>query len=161
MENGRCGVGKRVPWCVELIMRFNYFLPKLLIVIVPPCILFAQTCLNVSGQTVAFTLSPGSKATWNTSNAGVAQVEAGVKQQISFSVYRLPAGTIAFSIRKINSAKPVAVAFYSVDGRQMGKVALLNRTNGEFHKKLSPGIYFARLDINGVNVKTARFLVGR
>jgi hypothetical protein len=67
-----------------------------LVLLVFPFVLFAQPCIVASGQTVAFTLSAGAKASWNNPIVGIRQGRSVSKNGTSFSVYQLSNGTVAF-----------------------------------------------------------------
>jgi hypothetical protein len=64
--SGHIAFFKRSP-----IMNNKSIISKLLLIIVFPCILYADTCFVASGQTVAFTLSAGAKASWNNTISGI------------------------------------------------------------------------------------------
>jgi hypothetical protein len=135
---------------------------KLLLVIILPFVLYADTCVVASGQTVAFNLSAGSKASWNNpTTGGVRQIPALSKKGISFSVYQLSNGNIAFKALGLKNDAPSTMSLFCVNGRKIGTLTMNDRTSGEFRTKLVPGIYFARLEVNETILKTSRFMVGR
>lgn len=134
---------------------------SLILSILLPFLVNAQPCTTVSGQTVAFTLSPGSKASWNAPVASIKQFVPGSKIGFSFSAYQLPGGKIAFRTSSFKSDLASRISIYSVDGRRIGAIEMNIHTGREFDKQLAPGVYFARLETNGASVATTRFLVGR
>jgi hypothetical protein len=133
---------------------------KLLLAIILPFAIHADTCFVVSGQTMAFNLSAGSKASWNNPNTGTWQIALS-KNGISFMVYQLSNGNIAFKTQGFKNDAPSTISLFCVNGRKIGALTMNSQTSGEFSKKLIPGIYFARFGVDGKILKTFRFVVGR
>jgi hypothetical protein len=142
-------------------MYSNPALSIFLSIILIPCFLFAQPCSSVSGQTVAFTLSPGAKAAWNSTLTPNRLQVFGAKVGFSFSAYQLSNGRIAFKTSNPGNENPSKISLYSVDGRKIGSITIDGQTKPEFNKQVVPGVYFARLEKNGSIVRTSRFLVGK
>jgi hypothetical protein len=137
------------------------FIVKLLLMIIFPFALYADTCFVASGQTVAFDLSAGSKASWNNTRTGVRQLPDLSMKADLFSVFQLSNGYSAFKIPGFSNGVPLTISLYSVNGRKVGSMTMHGRTIGEFRKRFMPGIYFARLDVAGTIRNTTRFMVGR
>jgi hypothetical protein len=134
---------------------------KSLLLFVLPFVLYADTCFVASGQTVAFTLSAGAKASWNNTVSGVRQRSSQSTIGTSFSVYQLSNGNIAFKTPDFKNDGHFKITLFSVNGRKIDAVEMDGKARGEFNKNFMPGIYLARLEADGILLKTTRFLVGR
>jgi hypothetical protein len=141
-------------------MLRKLFIPVFLLTILVPCILFAQSCSNASGQTMAFTLSPGAKAAWNAATNGVRQSTTQSKTGFSFSAFQASAGRIVMRTSALKIERPLMISIYSVSGSKRGALGITG-TTAEFNLHLVPGVYFARLEADGVCLGSTRFLVGR
>jgi hypothetical protein len=132
-----------------------------LVLLVFPFVLFAQPCIVASGQTVAFTLSAGAKASWNNPITGIRQGRSVSKNGTSFSVYQLSNGAIVFKTSGAKNDVPLNISLFSLEGRKISSIATNGRTTGEIVKKLVPGIYLARYEAKGIILKTILFSAGR
>jgi hypothetical protein len=132
-----------------------------LFVMVLTWLLHADTCTVASGQTVAFTLSAGAKASWNSTKSGVRQWQSPSRNGTSFSVYQVSNGIVTFRALGFRNDISSKISLFSVNGRKMWAAEMNGRTTGIFTSKLIPGIYFARFEVDGACMKTVRFLVGR
>jgi hypothetical protein len=142
-------------------MRRIYAKIAFLVFMVLPYIVYGQACVDTSGQTVSFTLAAGAKASWNSSIAGVLQQRIELRNANAFSVHKVADGRIMFDISSFGKASLVNISLFAINGKQIGIVNMAGRDIGEFNAKLSNGIYFARLEVNGKNISALRILVGR
>jgi hypothetical protein len=143
------------------IMNSRFITTNMLFILVFPWLLYADTCYVASGQTVAFTLSAGVKASWNNTVSGVRQRSSQSRIGTAFSVYQLSNGNIAFKTPNFKNDVHFKVLLFSVNGRKIDAVEMDGQARGEFNKNLIPGIYLARLEVDGILLKTTRFLLGR
>lgn len=138
-------------------------LTKLLFLTMLPFCLNAQTCQQVSGQTKAFSFKAGAKAEWDNPISMAVKPHVIFSNNNSFSVYQNSTGRIVFSTTGTSISYPLTISIFSITGKKICSLDLDGGTNGTkvFNGKLANGVYFARLAVNGADVKTARFLVRR
>jgi hypothetical protein len=123
--------------------------------------LYAQTCLQASGQTKAFTLAAGANASWNNPVSLDKKWLPAAGSSLSLRVYQSASGTIVYNVGGLKKQIPGMISIYSVNGKRIAVAAMDNLAAGELDRHLAPGIYFARLEAGGQCLHTTRFLVGR
>ena len=136
-----------------------------LVVLVFLCIsfmLYAQPCIDASGQTKAFNLAPGAKAAWNNTISGIShQPLHESKNQSGISVCKIIAGNNTFNLPTIKTGSIVNISIFSIAGKKMGVVTTTGQNSGELKRTLPQGIYLARIEVKGEWIISSRFVVGR
>jgi hypothetical protein len=126
-----------------------------------PCLLYAQTCFEGTGQTVAFTLKAGVKAGWNSSVPVMVKPHGFSSGSISLIVYKASTGGFAFKATGLNTLFHYEISIFSITGQKIRSMVLDDKAQTVFYKNLAKGIYFARLETNGETLTTTRFMAGR
>jgi hypothetical protein len=125
-----------------------------------PFILYAQICYEGAGQTAAFILKAGAKATWD-SSVPIVEKRHGISyNRVSLFVYK-SSGSIVLKATGLNASLPYGFSVFSVTGQKISFVAFNGDGQIVLNKNLAQGIYFARLESNGEILKATRFMVGR
>jgi len=118
-----------------------------------PVIALAQSYFEVSGQTVAFTLTAGAKAGWNSSIS----VEK-TKVMPSFGIFRIiSVGNGLF----VHAGAKGIIKLFDVRGRMAVSLSLEHDGFVPLSRGLANGIYIARFEAPRMAVKTARLAVVR
>jgi hypothetical protein len=142
-------------------MKRNRVAFILLVITCMPFYLYAQTCNEGAGQTNAFTLKAGAKATWDSSVPIVEKQHGFSYNRISLFVYKASSGGIVLKTTGLNASSPYSLSIFSVTGQKISFVAFNGNAQVVFRKNLAQGICFARLESNGEILKAIRFMVGR
>jgi|GEM_PF-894888 hypothetical protein len=132
---------------------------KIMLVIALPCALFAQNCLESSGQTKAFTFAPGAKAAWDHSSVSVKN-HALAGKSASISIRQASTTEIAFAVHGMHTPVRAAISIYSMDGKKVCTVTVDDQSKALFNKRLAKGVYRAQLEADGKVLKTTMFLAG-
>ena len=124
-----------------------------------PIFLYAQAYFEASGQTVAFNLTSGAKAAWN-STVAIEHQQVGLPAVPVMAVYPNPTNT-AVTIAVKGTSEKAMVSIYNVAGKKVRSLAFTHKASATISTGLGNGLYFARLMVNGRTVQTTRFLVVR
>jgi hypothetical protein len=129
---------------------------KVLVLLIFLLISPAHSCDEFSGQTMAFTVTPGAKASWSEQAVAIKFMHIQTASGLQGSVLQSTNGTILF---RTSARDNVAIYIYSVNGKRID-ILQINKNSGlEYHEKLASGIYFAKFESKKNNSQTIRFLV--
>jgi hypothetical protein len=121
---------------------------------------WGQAYYEASGQTQVFTLAAGAKAGWDVPATPVkASCSSHVDPSISILTHSGKNGTrVCVSGRQEHSH----IAIYNAAGQRLWNREV-DKSVSPFAAavRLAPGVYFARLSVNGQTAQTTRFMVAR